>query len=71
LRTRFTNAPIASAPTSSELARLPAVQVLERWGVVPLFATVVGGITGMAVVYATVVLRHRDHELPVPEAKRA
>jgi hypothetical protein len=34
--------------------------VLEHWGVVPLFAAVVGGITWMAIVYAAIVLRHRD-----------
>jgi hypothetical protein len=33
--------------------------VLERWGVVPLFAAVVLGITAMAIVYAAIVLRHR------------
>jgi predicted MFS family arabinose efflux permease len=47
---------------------LVAGQVLERWGVVPLFAVVVAGVTVMAAVYSAIVLRHRDVELPVAEA---
>jgi hypothetical protein len=31
--------------------------VLEHWGVVPLFAAVAVGITGMALVFAAIVLR--------------
>ena len=46
---------------------LVAGQVLERWGVVPLFTATVTGITVMAVVYSTIVLRHRDDDLAVAE----
>jgi hypothetical protein len=45
--------------------------VLEHWGVVPLFAAVVGGITFMAIVFATIVLRHREADLPIAEAAAA
>jgi hypothetical protein len=39
-----------------------AGQVLERWGVVPLFAGVVLGITWMAIVFAAIAWRHDDAE---------
>ena len=56
---------IAINTVAAPLGFLVAGQVLERWGVVPLFAGVVGGITGMAIVYAAIVLRHRDGEVAV------
>jgi hypothetical protein len=40
--------------------------VLDRWGVVPLFTAVVLGMTWMVIVFASIVLRHRDAE-PTPE----
>jgi hypothetical protein len=36
--------------------------VLERWGVVPLFAAVVLGITWMAILFAAITWRHSDGE---------
>jgi hypothetical protein len=39
---------------------LIAGQLLERWGVVPVFAGVAGGMSGTALVFSAIVLRHRD-----------
>jgi predicted MFS family arabinose efflux permease len=46
---------------------LIAGQVLEHWGVVPLFTAVVAGVTWMAIVYGAIVLRYRDVDAPVAE----
>ena len=51
---------------AAPLGFLLAGQVLEHWGVVPLFTVVVAGMTWMALVFAAIVLRHRDPEA-VPE----
>ena len=68
LRAMVMTAVISVNTLAAPLGFLVAGQVLERWGVVPLFTAVVAGITGMAVVYSTLVLRHRDVELPAAEA---
>jgi hypothetical protein len=52
---------------AAPLGFLVAGQVLEHWGVVPLFAAVVGGITWMAIVFAAIVLRHADAEVVTVE----
>ena len=44
-----------------------AGQVLERWGVVPLFTAVVLGITCIAIVFAAITWRHSDDGKPAPE----
>ncbi|MDQ3379213.1 MAG: hypothetical protein M3546_02675 [Actinomycetota bacterium] len=52
---------------AAPLGFVAAGLIIERWGVVPLFTAVVLGITGMAVVYGVIVLRHRDADaLPEP-----
>ena len=68
LRAMVMTAVISVNTLAAPLGFLLAGQVLEHWGVVPLFATVVAGTTTMALVYAAIVLRHRDVELPVAEA---
>jgi predicted MFS family arabinose efflux permease len=63
LRAMVMTAVISINTVAAPLGFLAAGQVLEHWGVVPLFAAVVGGITWMAVVYAAIVLRHRDSDV--------
>jgi predicted MFS family arabinose efflux permease len=60
LRAMVMTAVISINTLAAPLGFLTAGQVLERWGVVPLFAAVVGGLSAMAVVYAAIVLRHRE-----------
>jgi MFS family permease len=65
LRAMVISAVIAINTVAAPLGFLAAGQVLEHWGVVPLFAGVVGGITWMAILFATIVLRHRDADVDV------
>ena len=64
LRAMAITAVISINTLAAPLGFLIAGQVLERWGVVPLFAATVAGVTAMALVYSTIVLRHRDEDLP-------
>jgi MFS family permease len=57
---------ITSNTVAAPLGFLVAGQVLERWGVVPLFTAVVLGITWMAIVFAAITWRHDGGE-PVPQ----
>ena len=66
LRAKVMTAVISVNTIAAPLGFLLAGQVLERWGVAPLFAAVVVGTTWMAVVFAAIVFRHRDLE-PAPE----
>ena len=69
LRAMVMTAVISINTLAAPLGFILAGQVLEHWGVVPLFAAVVGGITSMAILYAAIVLRHRDVDVapePVP-----
>jgi MFS family permease len=47
---------------AAPLGYLIAGQVLERWGIVPLFTAVVLGITCIAIVFAAITWRHSDGE---------
>ena len=68
LRAMVMTAVISINTVAAPLGFLVAGQVLEHSGVVPLFAAVVGGITWMAIVYAAIVLRHREPDVDaVPE----
>jgi predicted MFS family arabinose efflux permease len=67
LRPKVITAVIAVNTLAAPLGFLAAGQVLEHWGVVPLFTIVVGGMTWMAIVLATIVLRHRDADAPAAE----
>jgi MFS family permease len=63
LRALVITAVISVNTFAAPIGFLVAGQVLERYGVVPLFTATVAGITVMALVYSTVVLRHRDDDL--------
>jgi predicted MFS family arabinose efflux permease len=66
LRAKVMTAVISVNTIGAPLGCLLAGQVLERWGVAPLFAGRVVGTTWTAVVFAALVFRHRDLE-PAPE----
>jgi MFS family permease len=60
LRAKVMTAVISINTLAAPLGFLVAGQVLDRWGVAPLFAAVVLGMTWMGIVLATIVLRHRE-----------
>jgi predicted MFS family arabinose efflux permease len=66
LRPKMMTALISISTLSSPLGFLVAGQLLEPWGVERVFAAVAIGMTGAALAFATIALRHRDE--PVPEA---
>jgi hypothetical protein len=51
---------IALNTAAAPVGFLVAGQVLEHWGVVPLFTAVAAGIAWMAILFAAVVFRYRD-----------
>jgi MFS family permease len=63
LRPKVMTAVITANTLAAPLGFLIAGQVLEHWGVVPLFTAVVLGITWMAVVFAAIVGRHDDGDV--------
>ena len=66
LRAKVMTAVISVNTLAAPLGYLLAGQVLERWGVAPLFTAVVLGITWIAIVFAAITWRHDDAEA-VPE----
>ena len=66
LRAKVMTAVISANTLAAPLGFLVAGQVLENWGVVPLFTAVVIGITWMAIVFAAITWRHGNGE-PVTE----
>ncbi len=66
LRPKVMTAAISANTVAAPLGFLVAGQVLERWGVVPLFTAVVLGMTWMAIVFAAITWRYSDSE-PLPE----
>ena len=62
LRAKVLTAVISVNTLAAPLGYLLAGQVLERWGVVPLFTAVVLGITWIAVVFAAITWRYDDGE---------
>jgi predicted MFS family arabinose efflux permease len=67
LRAKVLTALVTANALAAPLGFVAAGQVLERWGVVPLFVAVAFGITSMALVFAAIVLRHRaPSALPEP-----
>ena len=66
LRAKVMTAVISANTLAAPLGFLVAGQVLEHWGVVPLFTAVVLGITWMTIVFAAITWRHSEDE-PVPE----
>ena len=60
LRAKVLTAVIALNTAAAPVGFLVAGQVLEHWGVVPLFTAVAAGIAWMAILFAAVVFRYRD-----------
>jgi MFS family permease len=53
---------ISANTIAAPLGYLLAGQILEHWGVVPLFTLVVAGITSLAVLFAAFAWRQGDVE---------
>jgi predicted MFS family arabinose efflux permease len=70
LRPMVMTAVISANTLAAPLGFLAAGQVLERWGVVPLFTAVVLGISCMAIVFAAITRRHEGAP-PEPELAAA
>jgi predicted MFS family arabinose efflux permease len=68
LRAKVMTAVVSVNTLAAPLGYLIAGQVLEHWGVVPLFTAVVAGITWMAVVFAAIVFRHREEDVALEPA---
>ena len=66
LRAKVITAVISVNTLAAPLGFLVAGQVLEHWGVVPLFTAVVLGITWMAIVFAAIAWQQSESE-PVAE----
>jgi predicted MFS family arabinose efflux permease len=67
LRAKVMTAVISVNTIAAPAGFLVAGQVLEHWGVVPLFTAVVLGITWMAIVFAAITWRHADATTGAPE----
>jgi MFS family permease len=65
LRALVITAVISINTFAAPLGFLVAGQVLERWGLVPLFAATVAGMSLVAISYALLVLRHRELDVAV------
>jgi MFS family permease len=62
LRPKVMTAVISVNTLAAPLGFLAAGQVIERWGVTPVFAAVAGGITIAAVSFSGIALRHREDD---------
>jgi predicted MFS family arabinose efflux permease len=62
LRPKVMTALISANTIAAPLGYLLAGQILEHWGVVPLFTLVVAGITSLAVLFAAFAWRQGDVE---------
>jgi predicted MFS family arabinose efflux permease len=67
LRPKVMTALISANTIASPIGFLLAGQVLERWGVVPLFTVVVAGITWLAILFAAFAWRQGGDVEPVAE----
>jgi predicted MFS family arabinose efflux permease len=67
LRAMAMTAVISINTLAMPLGFLVSGQVLEHWGVAPLFLITVGGVTTMAIVYSAIVLRFRDLDVALAE----
>jgi MFS family permease len=65
LRAKVLTAVISVNTVAAPAGFLVAGQVLERWGVVPLFAAVVAGVSATAVLFASIALRHPAEDFAV------
>jgi predicted MFS family arabinose efflux permease len=68
LRAKVMTAVISANTLAAPAGLLVAGQVLEHWGVVPLFAATASGITIMALLFAAIVFRHREADIAVQPA---
>jgi MFS family permease len=68
LRPKVMTAVLALNTVAAPVGFLLAGQVLERWGVEPIFFGVAAGVSVMCVVFASITFRHRDDSSPVPVA---
>jgi predicted MFS family arabinose efflux permease len=68
LRAKVMTAVVSVNTLAAPLGFLIAGQVLENWGVVPLFTAVVAGMTWTSIVFAAIVLRQSDIEPTMSEA---
>jgi MFS family permease len=63
LRAKMMTAVISVNTLAAPLGFLVAGQVLEHWGIVPLFTAVVVGVTWMAIVFAAITWRRSGDEV--------
>ena len=71
LRPKMMTALISISTLSAPAGFLVAGQLLEPWGVGPVFATIAIGMTATALVFAAIAFRHQDEELPEATAVAA
>ena len=62
LRAKVMTAVISINTLAAPAGFLVAGQILERWGVAPLFTIVVCGVTVTALFFSAIALRHRDED---------
>jgi MFS family permease len=68
LRPKVMTAVIAVNTLAAPLGFLLAGQILERWGVEPIFFGVAAGVSLLSLLFASIAIRHRDDVPVVPEA---
>jgi predicted MFS family arabinose efflux permease len=68
LRAKVLTAVISINTLAAPAGFLLAGQVLEHWGVAPLFAMVVAGVTLTALFFSAVALRHREEDTALEPA---
>jgi predicted MFS family arabinose efflux permease len=68
LRAKVMTAVISVNTVAAPAGFVVAGQILERWGVAPLFACVASGITLMALLFAAIVVRHREADFALEPA---
>jgi MFS family permease len=71
LRPKMMTALISVSTLSAPAGFLVAGQLLEPWGVERVFAAVAIGMTGAALAFAAIALRHRDEAAPEVSAAAA
>jgi predicted MFS family arabinose efflux permease len=67
LRPKVMTAIISLHTVAAPLGFIVAGQILERWGVDPVFFGVAAGVTLLSLAFATIALRHRDDVPALPE----
>jgi len=67
LRPKVMTAIISLHTVAAPLGFIAAGQILERWGVDPVFFGVAAGVTLLSLAFATIALRHREDVPVLPE----